>query len=70
MLTDREILDRIDLVVRRGGDVRVEAVDPLNPGCGTQAVVTSDVGLKRPTVARRGGDTGRDALSAALELIK
>lgn len=69
-MTDREILDRIDLVCSRGGDVLVKAVDPLNPSCGAQATVTWDVGLRRPSVARCGGETGRAALTAALELVK
>lgn len=63
-MTDEQLISAINRVVTRGGEVRVNANDPLNPQGNAQARVITDIGLKKPTNIMRGGLTGRSALEA------
>lgn len=43
-MTAEELLNRIEEVVASGGEVRVFAIDPLNPRCGVQVVAENAYG--------------------------
>jgi hypothetical protein len=68
--SDADLLNAIDGVVARGGDVTVRANDPLNPINNAQARVVTDIGLRHPTNEMRGGDTAREALANALRAVR